>query len=109
MNGIIQEKVDVGNSTKHDHTYATTPALLQHQLKTARQRIQHLEHEARNAKLREKRAKLTLESTLNELKQLKHINDEQLQQLKVYRGEFLFMPSRCIHIGHDNHCRSIYL
>ncbi|ELT95473.1 hypothetical protein CAPTEDRAFT_191940 [Capitella teleta] len=81
------EKVDVGNSTKHDHTYATTPALLQHQLKTARQRIQHLEHEARNAKLREKRAKLTLESTLNELKQLKHINDEQLQQLKVYRDK----------------------
>ncbi|ELT91909.1 hypothetical protein CAPTEDRAFT_216436 [Capitella teleta] len=58
-----QEKVDVGNSTKHDHTYATTPALLQHQLKTARQRIQHLEHEARNAKLREKRAKLTAQRT----------------------------------------------
>ncbi|ELU05273.1 hypothetical protein CAPTEDRAFT_206901 [Capitella teleta] len=58
-----QEKVDVGNFTKHDHTYATTPALLQHQLKTARERIQHLEHEACNAKLREKRAKLTAQRT----------------------------------------------
>ncbi|ELT89450.1 hypothetical protein CAPTEDRAFT_185134, partial [Capitella teleta] len=82
-----QEKVDVENFTKHDHTYATTPALLEHQLKTARERIQRLEHEAHNVKLREKRAKLTLESTLNKLKQLKHINDEQLQQLKVYRDK----------------------
>ncbi|XP_057695834.1 THAP domain-containing protein 6-like isoform X2 [Corythoichthys intestinalis] len=84
----------INHETNNDHTYHTTDhsytlpsaAILRRRLDEALDRIDSLERESRNAKVRESRSKETVRCLIDELREKKLINEELKDRLDLYSG-----------------------
>ncbi|KAK9966342.1 hypothetical protein ABG768_003460 [Culter alburnus] len=72
-----------------DHSYAlpNSPTRLKARLSEALARVESLEREKQNAKTRERRAKKTVKSLLEDLKEKNLINEELNERLGFHSGK----------------------
>ncbi|XP_019741655.1 THAP domain-containing protein 6-like isoform X1 [Hippocampus comes] len=85
--GINDEMKNDSQYHTTDHAYALPPAcLLKKRLDEALARVESLERDSRNAKIRESRAKQTVRCLIDELKEKDLINIELQDRLDFYSG-----------------------
>uniref|UniRef100_A0A3Q2P8A9 THAP-type domain-containing protein n=1 Tax=Fundulus heteroclitus TaxID=8078 RepID=A0A3Q2P8A9_FUNHE len=83
-----------------DHNYAlpTSPTALKAKLSEAWARVESLEREKRNAKIRELRAKKNMGSVLQDLREKNLINENLQDKLECYSGKLLIIFGNMVYL-----------
>ncbi|RXN13213.1 THAP domain-containing 6-like protein [Labeo rohita] len=86
--GVIPSVFSFPVHLQRDHGYAlpASPTALKTRLNEALARVESLEREKKNAMAREKRAKITVNNLLGDLKKNNLINEELKEKLEFYSG-----------------------